>query len=108
MTAHAEGTFLLKGWDESTIQELDDGSKITRARIEQDFSGDLEGSGVWDSVMSYLPDGTAEYVGYQRIEGSASRYRGFKCPHCRLFVPYERAEERALVERVPTDVPEAD
>ncbi len=42
------------------------------------------------------------------LEGSASRYRGFKCPHCRLFVPYERAEERALVERVPTDVPEAD
>jgi len=25
------------------------------------------------------------------IEGSAARYRGFKCPHCRLFVPYERA-----------------
>ena len=21
------------------------------------------------------------------IEGSAARYRGFKCPHCRLFVP---------------------
>jgi DNA-directed RNA polymerase subunit RPC12/RpoP len=27
------------------------------------------------------------------IEGSADRYRGFKCPHCRLFVPYERANE---------------
>jgi DNA-directed RNA polymerase subunit RPC12/RpoP len=24
------------------------------------------------------------------IEGSAPRYTGFKCPHCRLFVPYER------------------
>jgi DNA-directed RNA polymerase subunit RPC12/RpoP len=21
------------------------------------------------------------------------RHRGFKCPHCRLFVPYERAAE---------------
>jgi DNA-directed RNA polymerase subunit RPC12/RpoP len=27
------------------------------------------------------------------IEGSAPRYRGFKCPHCRLFVPYERAND---------------
>ena len=26
------------------------------------------------------------------LEGSAERYNGFKCPHCRLFVPYERAE----------------
>ena len=27
----------------------------------------------------------------QLIDGSAAPYRGFKCPHCRLFVPYERA-----------------
>jgi transposase-like protein len=27
------------------------------------------------------------------IRGSAARYSGFKCPHCRLFVPYERTDE---------------
>jgi len=27
------------------------------------------------------------------ISGSAERYRGFKCPHCRLFVPHTRAEQ---------------
>ena len=27
------------------------------------------------------------------LEGPAKRYTGFKCPHCRLFVPYERVEE---------------
>jgi DNA-directed RNA polymerase subunit RPC12/RpoP len=26
------------------------------------------------------------------IEGGAERYRGFKCPHCRLFVPAARAD----------------
>jgi tRNA(Ile2) C34 agmatinyltransferase TiaS len=26
----------------------------------------------------------------------AGRIRGFKCPHCRLFVPYERVAEQAL------------
>jgi len=25
------------------------------------------------------------------IAGGAERYRGFKCPHCRLFVPAARA-----------------
>jgi len=36
------------------------------------------------------------------LEGSAERYRGFKCPHCKLFVPKERAdaEERDLIEPV--------
>jgi hypothetical protein len=26
------------------------------------------------------------------IAGSAERYRGFKCPHCRLFVPAARVD----------------
>lgn len=32
------------------------------------------------------------------MPGSASRYNGFKCPHCRLFVPLERVEEQALLD----------
>ena len=37
------------------------------------------------------------------IEGSAARYRGFKCPHCKLFVPYARAAERDLLEPMTGD-----
>ena len=33
------------------------------------------------------------------IAGQAARYRGFKCPHCKLFIPYERVGEQELVER---------
>ena len=28
--------------------------------------------------------------------GRAARYRGFKCPHCKLFVPLERATDSGL------------
>ncbi|MBA2568689.1 MAG: hypothetical protein H0V11_05020 [Actinobacteria bacterium] len=27
----------------------------------------------------------------QLMDGAAARHRGFKCPRCRLFIPYERA-----------------
>ena len=30
------------------------------------------------------------------IAGGAERYRGFKCPHCKLFVPESRAEDAPL------------
>jgi phage FluMu protein Com len=30
------------------------------------------------------------------IEGSAERYRGFKCPHCKLFVPAVHGEDQPL------------
>jgi tRNA(Ile2) C34 agmatinyltransferase TiaS len=35
----------------------------------------------------------------EALVGSAGRYTGFKCPHCRLFVSYERADEQDAVER---------
>ncbi len=28
----------------------------------------------------------------ERLEGAAARYHGFKCPHCKLFVPLHRAD----------------
>jgi endogenous inhibitor of DNA gyrase (YacG/DUF329 family) len=30
------------------------------------------------------------------IEGAAARYRGFKCPHCKLFVPASHAADDPL------------
>ena len=30
------------------------------------------------------------------MTGSAGRYQGFKCPHCKLFVSYERADTESL------------
>ncbi len=29
----------------------------------------------------------------QPLGGAAARHQGFKCPHCRLFVAYDRVEE---------------
>ncbi len=35
--------------------------------------------------------------------GHAARYRGFKCPHCKLFVPLQRAADRDLLEPLSRD-----
>ena len=32
------------------------------------------------------------------MAGGAARYRGFKCPHCKLFVPLERAGDGELAD----------
>jgi DNA-directed RNA polymerase subunit RPC12/RpoP len=34
----------------------------------------------------------------QLLSGESDRHRGFKCPHCRLFIAYARAEEQDRVE----------
>jgi phage FluMu protein Com len=32
------------------------------------------------------------------LSGASDRHLGFKCPHCRLFVSYTRADEQDRVE----------
>jgi transposase-like protein len=34
----------------------------------------------------------------EMLTGEAERHQGFKCPHCKLFVAYERADEQDLIE----------
>ena len=29
------------------------------------------------------------------LDGPTARHRGFKCPHCKLFVPFERVAAEA-------------
>jgi hypothetical protein len=69
MTAHAEGTFTVKAWDEKPYQETGDGTKMTKATMTFDFGGDVSGEGVSETVMYYRADGTAVYTGLQRMVG---------------------------------------
>jgi|SRR5438067_7549362 len=67
--ASAKGTFQVTSWDEKTYEDIGDGAKLTRARIAQDFSGDLEARGEWETLMCYRHDGSATYLGFARLSG---------------------------------------
>ena len=69
MTEHATPTFGIEGWDEQSTWEGDDGRKHTRATVTKRYRGDLDGTGVMEYVMAYAPDGTATYVGLERVDG---------------------------------------
>jgi hypothetical protein len=71
-----KGSFELASWDEETYEELDGGAKLTRASVTQAFHGDLEGDGSVEWLMAYRPDGTAHFVGLQRVEGSLEGRKG--------------------------------
>jgi hypothetical protein len=64
----ATGEFAIASWDEKTYKELDNGGKLTRAEVTMTFTGDLKGSGEAEWLMCYRSDGTARFVGLQRIE----------------------------------------
>src|SRR5689334_13583714 len=65
----ATGKFEITSWDEQTSRELAGGGKMTRATTTQRYTGELAGDAAAESLMSYLPDGTARFLGLQRIDG---------------------------------------
>ena len=69
MSEHAEGTFEVTSWSEEPADGLEGTAKVTRATFGQRFSGGIEADTVADTVMTYREDGTADYLGYQRVLG---------------------------------------
>ena len=65
----ADATFEIRSWKEAPYAELEDGRKLTEATVEQTFGGDLRGDGVVRYLMCYRPDGTATFLGMQRVTG---------------------------------------
>ena len=66
----AKGSFENVTWDEEICAELGDGSKLTRATVTQTFDGDIEGDGSVEWLMAYRANGTAHFVGLQRVNGA--------------------------------------
>jgi Protein of unknown function (DUF3224) len=76
VAAHAEGKFEVTSWSEEQAEGLEDTAKVTKATFGQRFSGGIEADTVADTVMTYRPDGTADYVGFQRVSGRLDGRRG--------------------------------
>ncbi|MFQ5945056.1 MAG: DUF3224 domain-containing protein [Anaerolineae bacterium] len=62
-------TFTIDSWDEKAYDEFDDGRKMTRASIKKSFTGDVEGDGSLEYLMTYAEDGSATFVGMERVVG---------------------------------------
>ena len=63
--AEATGTFQVRSMEEEAYQALEGGGKLTRARGDQAFSGDIEGQGHVEWLMCYREDGSARFIGHQ-------------------------------------------
>src|SRR5437660_7086892 len=65
----ANSRFTIKSWDEKPYSEGQDLPKLTRAAVTKTFTGDIEGEGQVEYLMMYRSDGSATFVGLERIVG---------------------------------------
>jgi hypothetical protein len=82
----ATSTFEVTNWDEQAILDEGGGSKATRAIVSKSFGGDIAGNGTVEWLMGYAKDGTATFVGLERIVGRVGERAGsFLLEHTGTF-----------------------
>ena len=69
-------TFAVDSWDEHEIDEHDDTAKVTRAVVTKTYSGGVEGTSYTETTMAYAEDGTATFVGLERVRGTIGGKQG--------------------------------
>jgi hypothetical protein len=74
--AKLTGTFEVRSWTEDTWQGADGEVKLSHVTGTQRFEGDIVGDGSVAWLMCYLPEGSARFVGLQRIDGRVGARRG--------------------------------
>ena len=67
MTTHAKATFALSAWDEKPYDEMNGVPKLTRASVNKSYQGDITGEGKLEYLMMYRDDGSASFIGMERV-----------------------------------------
>jgi uncharacterized protein DUF3224 len=67
MRQTANAHFAIKSWDEKPYSEGPDLPKLTRASVSKTLTGDIEGDGHVEYLMMYRSDGTATFIGLERV-----------------------------------------
>src|SRR5262249_26429098 len=67
---HATGKINVKKYEPAPYDQPADGPALFRIHVEEDFSGDIEGSGVAEFLQTARSESEASFVGVERVTGS--------------------------------------
>jgi len=99
----ANARFAIKAWDETPYSEGDDLPKLTRASVTKAYTGDIDADGHVEYLMMYRADGSASFVGHERITGSiAGRKGSFVLQRTGVFEGGQAKESYSVIPRSAT------
>lgn len=69
MKKTANARFTIKSWDEKAYSEGEGLPRLTRARVTKTLTGDIDAESEVEYLMMYRSDGSASFVGLERVVG---------------------------------------
>ena len=76
MKRAASARFAITSWDEKPYSQGEDLPKLTRASVSKTYTGDIAAEGRVEYLMMYRSDGSATFVGLERVSGRISGKSG--------------------------------
>jgi hypothetical protein len=73
---HATGRIDVRTYEPQSYEEADDGPNLVEIHVSESFSGDIDGEGVARFLQAVRKDGSASFVGIERVTGSLSGRTG--------------------------------
>jgi Protein of unknown function (DUF3224) len=67
---HATGRIDVKRYEPQPYEEAHEGPNLVEIHVSETFSGDIEGEGVVRFLQAVRKDGSASFVGIERVTGS--------------------------------------
>ena len=72
----ANAVITVHKYEPSAYDESAEGPVLTRIHVEESFSGDISGDGVVEFLQAARADGSASFVGIERVTGELGGRRG--------------------------------
>lgn len=70
------GRFDLTRWDEEVYEEPAEGARFQRVALAKAFEGGISGTSTAQLLQAFSPDGSAAYVGIERVTGEVDGRKG--------------------------------
>jgi hypothetical protein len=73
---HATGLITVRTYEPTPYDQPAAGPALSRIHVEEEFSGDIEGTGVVEFLQAQVSDDAASFVGLERLSGSVGGRSG--------------------------------
>src|SRR5256885_1322547 len=75
-STHASGRIEVQTYDPQPYEEVDGGPNLVEVHVTETFSGDIEGEGSVRFLQAVRDDGSASFVGIERVVGNIAGRQG--------------------------------
>jgi hypothetical protein len=73
---HAVGKIEVRSYEPQTYDQLDGGPEVAEIHVSERFHGDIEGDGAVRFLQAIRRDGSATFVGIERVTGEIAERSG--------------------------------